>query len=108
TASTVRKFVDEDLGVDRVAKAKETKRLREEEDRRRQEASEPEGHRYLMNLAMTIDAEARRIRQDVDQDAWGHIAREHGGVIYALRNACASLLDALPGKKGLPGKEGDS
>lgn len=85
TAAVVRKFVDEDLGIDRSAKAKETKRQREED-------SSPELHSFLIDMTGRLEAEVEALEEVVDnKDAWKLLRKEHPGVMKRFIAACDSL-----------------
>ncbi len=89
TATIVRKFVDEELGVDRAAKAKETKREREEE-------ADPELHRFLIDMTGRIKAEVEMLGTVADsQEAWKLLRQEHPGVMKRFIEACDSLTDLI-------------
>jgi hypothetical protein len=88
TAATVRKFVDEDLGVDRAAQARATKRRREEEGK-------PELHRFLIDMAGRIEAEKELLLEEVPEDGWKLLVEKHPGVVKRLTAACESLADLL-------------
>jgi hypothetical protein len=87
TASTVRKFVDAELGVDRAKKAKETKRKREEE-------SEPELHKYLDALADQFEVETEKLAT-VNEDGWKQLGKSRPNLIKRLVAACDALAALL-------------
>ena len=87
TASTVRKFVDDDLGVDRAAKAKETKRERER-------SQLVDLHHYLPRSQAYIEGVTETLAQ-VPGDAWELLADSHPGVAERLAEACDELAALL-------------
>src|SRR5262249_17957176 len=87
TASIVRRFVDEDLGIDRAAQARETKRQREEEEA-------PELGQFLIDLTGRIEAEMEKL-QAVPEDGWVLLRRERPKVIRRLIAAALGLADFL-------------
>jgi hypothetical protein len=92
TAATVRKFVDEDLGVNRTARAKETKRQREEQ-------SKIDLTRFLMDLTGRIEANTDTL-QGVPKDAWTLLDEDSPDVIKRLIAACNSLVTLLRRAEG--------
>jgi hypothetical protein len=85
----IRKAVDADLGVDRTAKAKETKRQREEE-------STPELHHFLIDMTGRLEAEVEMLGEVADSaDAWKLLRKEHPGVMKRFIAACDSLADLI-------------
>jgi hypothetical protein len=91
TVAQVQKFVDEELGVDRAAQAKETKRQREE-------AATPELDKYLMDLTGIVEADTKKLRT-VPEDGWNLLARDKPWTINRLLAACEGLADFLRNKK---------
>jgi hypothetical protein len=94
TQATVRKFVDEDLGVNRAAKARETKR-------RREEASRPELNPYLLDMAGRLEVETEKLAT-VNDDGWLHFNREHPRALERLLAACEALAALLRRAKAAP------
>jgi hypothetical protein len=87
TAATVRKFVDEDLGIDRAAKAKETKRQREEQ-------SYPELHCFLNDMTGQIEAQVEKLKTVIDNtDAWDMLEENYPGVMQRFYAAQEALVD---------------
>ena len=87
TASVVRKFVDEDLGVDRAAKSQQTKRQREEE-------SKPELRQFLVDLTGRIEAETEKL-EELPMEAWTLLSEDSPKVVKRLIAACESLAGLL-------------
>jgi hypothetical protein len=89
TATIVRKFVDEDLGVNRAAQAKETKRRREAE-------SKVDLHRFLDDMTGRLEAEVELLSPLADNEsAWKLLRKEHPGVMKRFIEACDSLADLI-------------
>jgi hypothetical protein len=91
TASTVRKFVDEDLGVDRAAKAQETKRQNEER-------AKPDLRLYLYGMMGQIESETAKIStvdRDYGPDVWDQFIKDNPHLIRDLAAACESLVRLL-------------
>lgn len=84
SASTVRKFVDEDLGVDRAAKAKQTK----------QAEKRPELRDYLDRKTGTIEGVLEALQQ-VPKDAWLWLNEDNPQLVKRLITACNSLATFL-------------
>jgi hypothetical protein len=99
TAGLVRKRVDEELGVDRVAKAAETKRQCEEMERHWQERR-AELKIYLLELRMRLDEAAKELAA-VDDDAWKHHRKENPQSVGLFHESLARLAAAVP-KGGTP------
>lgn len=89
TAATVRKFVDIELGVNRAAQAKETKRRREEEEK-------PELRQFLTDLTGRIEAEREKLAT-VPDEAWKRFSEDNPKVVKRLIAACDSLAGLLRG-----------
>jgi hypothetical protein len=87
TQATVRKFVDEDLGVNRAAKSRETKRRREEE-------AQPELDQCLLGMAGRLKVQTEKLAT-VNDDGWGHSNREHPRALERLLAACDALAALL-------------
>ena len=87
TAATVRKFVDEDLGIHRAAKAQQTKRQREQDDR-------PELRQFLVDLTGRIEAEVEKLKT-VPREAWTLFSADNPKTIKRLVAACEALTDLL-------------
>lgn len=83
----IRKAVDQDLGINRAAKAVESKRERELE-------SQPELHRSLYDYIGTIEG-MRDALATVPQDGWKWLRKEHPGLVKRLTKACESLTTLL-------------
>ncbi len=89
TAATVRKFVDEDLGVDRSAKAQETKQ-------RNEEGRYPEFSVLLVDLTGRIEGEKEKLAK-VPPEAWKRLAETKPNVIKRLIAASEALAELLRG-----------
>jgi hypothetical protein len=87
----VRKAVDEELGIDRAAKAKETKQRREQEDRER---AEPLLWDWLGDLAFTMSDAAQRLAT-VNEDGWKHLEKDTPYVLQRALAAWRALGDSL-------------
>jgi hypothetical protein len=83
----VRRSVDKELGIDRAAQAKETKRQREE-------AAQPELGRYLIDLSGSLEVDAEKLAT-VNQDAWKWLERKYPGLVPNVIAGCKSLLEVL-------------
>jgi hypothetical protein len=103
TSTVVRKFVDEELGIDRAAQAKETKRQREEEqeelDRKLEEENNPDAEKFFNDtiIRMKLDAIALRDRMEEDAEGWKQWRSENPGLVKRLTTACKDLADLLEG-----------
>lgn len=86
SASTVRKFVDEDLGVNRQAKAAETKRERED--------TRPRIEDYLRSKLGVIEAITENLA-DVPGEAWELLEENEPGLAERLATACDQLAELL-------------
>ena len=86
SSSTVRKFVDEDLGIDRQQKAKETKRERED--------SRPDLADYLRSKASQIEGIIENLA-DVPAGAWELLEEDEPGLAERLATACDQLAELL-------------
>ena len=85
----IRKAVDEDLGIDRAAQAKATKRQREED-------SQVPLHRFLIDMTGRIQAEVGLLGPLAENaDAWKLLREEHPGVMKRFIGACESLADLI-------------
>jgi hypothetical protein len=87
TSTVVRKIVDEELGIDRTARGKETRQRREEE-------AEPELHRFLIDLTGRIEAERDKLAT-VNADGWKQLRKHWPNVVKRLTAACDSLADLI-------------
>jgi hypothetical protein len=85
TASTVRKFVDADLGVNRAAKAKAT--------RDRQDAG-VEFHQHLIDLTGELESERNKLAEVTD-DVWKLLKKNRPGTVKRLAAAVNSLAEFL-------------
>jgi hypothetical protein len=83
TQSLVRKFVDEDLGVDSAAQAK-----------RRREESKPVLPDYLCDLLGRV-LEATKGLKAVNKDGWDHLNRADPYIVLNLLVACETLARLL-------------
>jgi hypothetical protein len=93
TEFIVQKFVDEDLGVDRAAKAKETREKRERE-------SHPDLRQYILDLTATIDVSRQKLETvslDYGADAWKQFNERSPKVVERLATACQSLIELMRG-----------
>lgn len=99
TSTIVRKFVDEELGIDRAEQAKETKRQREEDWREKQQRAEEERHprleRYLNDLRRQLHRDVESLRKEFDEEALKRFSRDNPGLITRVIAACTSLADLL-------------
>jgi hypothetical protein len=87
TATIVRKYVDEELGINRAAQAQETRRQREE-------ASFPELHRYLDSMTSRLEANVEQLSEIADnEEVWTLLAEKHPGLIKRFIAVCDSLAD---------------
>lgn len=89
TAPIVRKFVDEDLGVDRAAQAKATKEKREA-------ARHPELRQFINELIAKIDVNRMNLEtvsRDYGDPAWGQFNEDNPGLMDRLAAACGRLAD---------------
>jgi hypothetical protein len=91
TAGVVRKFVDEDLGVDRAKQAKETKKQREQAH---EEAAHPDVGRYLFTLADDLGRERARFATLGEAD-WKRYREHSPHLIERAIAACQSLEAVL-------------
>jgi hypothetical protein len=82
----IRKAVDADLGIDRAAKAKETKEKREEET--------PSLRDYLVGMTGRLEAERKQVGS-VPEEVWKLLVEEHPGTIKRLIAACESMAGLL-------------
>ena len=82
TSMTVRKFVDEDLGVNRAEKAAQTRRDREQ--------SKPHLRDYLRSKIGVIEA-IRENLAEVPKDAWDFLDTSNPGLIQQMATACDGL-----------------
>jgi hypothetical protein len=101
TAATVRKVVDEELGIDRVAKARETKQEREKEWQEREqrcwEREHPLLDQFMLTLAYELDGKLDKL-DTVDAEAWGIFVREQPFSVKKFTetiNRLAQLRDRL-------------
>jgi hypothetical protein len=109
TSALVQKFVDEDLGIDRKAQAKEAKQKREEEreeqrqegERRVYERTHPELGQFLYEMASGLNEDVAKL-QTVEPETWRHLDKsEHsdewagGWTIDYLLEASRALADLL-------------
>jgi hypothetical protein len=69
TSTVVRRFVDDELGIDRAEQTRQTRRRKEEE-------SKPELHAYPTNLTGTLQSGADRLKE-VDDDGWNLLRERH-------------------------------
>jgi hypothetical protein len=78
--ATVRKFVDEELGIDRIEQARETKREREEQWQARiqmqWEREHPIFHEHLQLEGVHMKEEAKHL-EEVDKDGWRNAWKEN-------------------------------
>lgn len=96
TAAVVRKFVDEELGVDRAAQAKETRRQREEEEAKAEQEREEEAHplpeTYFNDLIWHLKQDVDRVRE-IDAETWKQWKRDNPGLVKRLTAACQAFID---------------
>jgi hypothetical protein len=85
TSRIVRKFVDEDLGVNRAGKAKETKKAREE-------SAHPDLRQYLVDFSGQLEVELERFRE-VNEDGWKQLVKRNPGLVRSVATACAELAE---------------
>ena len=100
TASVVRKMVDQDLGIDRAAMAKETKRV-QEQARAELEQRRADLRAYLADTAGTNQGTLKAITCITD-DQWRLFRKENLYVIDAAIKSCDSLAVFLRKVKELP------
>jgi hypothetical protein len=100
TAPVVRKFVDKDLGIDRVAQAAETRQKREEQDRemdrQREEREHPDISQHLIDRFLKDGREAERVRdlvKEIGEEAWGRWKYDHRGLIVQVLAGMTTLTD---------------
>jgi hypothetical protein len=87
TSGFVRAVVDEELGIDRAAKAREAKsKAKDNGIDLRQYLGQTEGH-----LKGTREA----LEEHIDQDAWAHFTKQDSTTVNRLRTACVSLVALL-------------
>jgi hypothetical protein len=100
SAATVRKFVDADLGVDRAAKAKETRRKNEEPEET-EIGPEEKGFAYPSKVReLLIDATdsmnfVAEMLKNAGDDEWTPFSESNPGVVKRLTEACESLVGQL-------------
>jgi len=98
TAPVVRRFVDEELGVNRVAQARESNRRRREQEAeaeaRREEEEHPDLEQYLNELIRKLDRDAEHLKE-VEEDVWKQWRAGHLGLVMRLTAACKALTDLL-------------
>jgi hypothetical protein len=87
TSTIVRKYVDEELGIDRSAKGQATRQQREEESR-------PHLLQYVVDLTGTIEARTEKLAT-VDEDGWKHFRASNPTMLGHLRAACSALMALL-------------
>ena len=88
TAATVRKFVDEDMGIDRAAQAKKTK------------AANALGrplHSHLTELADRLEWITTQL-QPIPADVWTLLEEEHSGLVTRVAAASAQFTKLLRSK----------
>jgi hypothetical protein len=90
TAATVRKFVDEDLGIDRVAQARETQRRNEEE-------RTPELREYLIDMTGSLEVKTEKLAT-LNKEAWKLFDEDNPRTVERLIAACTALIDLLKGR----------
>lgn len=88
TSTIVRQFVDEELGIDRAAQGKETKRRREEEQH-------PVLHLFLNDMTARIEAETELLEENVSPEAWKLSKEQQPRVVKRLTAAVESLAGLL-------------
>jgi len=89
TASTVRKYVDKDLGIDRAAKAAETRRKREKDL--------PTFEQKLRDYTGSIKG-IKAVLFGVPDDAWKYAKEADPGITNRLADACKELLQLVRSK----------
>ncbi len=100
TASLIRKHVDEALGIDRVAQAKETKEKREEEDQKRRRWQDEESliERRTEDLIRAMERYTEGLDEltaEIGEDEWGRWIRDNLVLVTRLTGACDDLATQM-------------
>jgi hypothetical protein len=100
TPAVVRRFVDGELGIDRVAQAAETRKKREEQyremDRQREEREHPDISQHLINRVREDGREAERVRdlvKEIGEEGWERWKYDRRGLMVQVLAGMTTLTD---------------